>query len=94
VPKPDVQTLAIEAASRDSALDFYEALSAFDVQLWAAEEGTCRVEVSLGESEREITDVLNAIERYVTERHAGAARIKLNGRNYTLHEAPPLVGDL
>jgi hypothetical protein len=35
---------------------------------------------------------LNAIERHVTERRAGAAHIKLNGHDYTLHEAPPLLG--
>jgi hypothetical protein len=81
-----MQTLTIDAATADSAAALYSALSAFRTELveW---EGRYRVEVSLGRSDREVVDVLNAIERFVNERHTGSARIKLNGHDYTLHEA-------
>lgn len=84
-----MQTLTIEAASRESAQGLHDALAAFRVQLWEGKDGTCRVEVTLGAGDREIVEVLNAIEAYVTARHAGAAHIKLNGHDYTLHEALP-----
>jgi hypothetical protein len=82
-----MQTLTIQAATPESAQGLYEALSAFDVQLSEDENGPCRVEVRLGGGDREIVDVLNAIERHVTERKAGPARIRLNEHDYTLHAA-------
>ena len=79
-----MQTLTIEARTRESARDLYTALSAFRVSLWESDDGPCRVEVTLGRSDREIVELLNAIEAHVTERRAGAARIRLNDRTYTL----------
>lgn len=85
-----MQRLTIEAATRDSALGLYAALERFDVELAESEDGRCHVHVALGRSHRDIIEVLNAIERYVTERHAGAARISLNGRSYILAGAAPV----
>jgi hypothetical protein len=42
-----------------------------------------RIEVSLG-SDGEIADVLSTLERYVTERRSGPARIARNGHEYTM----------
>ena len=83
-----MQTLTIRAATPESARGLYEALSEFDVELHAGEDGRSRVEVRLGGGDREIVDVLNAIERHVAERNGGPARIRLNERDYTLHAAP------
>lgn len=84
-----MQTLTIEAITRESARDLYAALSAFRARLWEDDEGPSRVEVTLGRGDREIVDLLNAIEAYVTERHAGAAHVRLNDRSYTIHAAAP-----
>ena len=83
-----MQTLTIEAVTRESARDLYAALSPFRARLWESDDGPCRVEVSLGRGDREIVDLLNAIERYVTERQVGATRIRLNDRTYMINAAP------
>lgn len=82
-----MQTLTIEAATQDSARDLHAALTAFGARLLQGEDGSYRVEVTLGRSDREIVQLLNAIEQYVTERRIDAARIRLNDRDYTLHGA-------
>jgi hypothetical protein len=86
-----VQTLTITAVTRESARGLCEALSAFDVELFEGDNGPSTVEVRLGGGDREVVDVLNAIERHVTERKAGPAMIRLNEHDYTLH-APPHPG--
>jgi hypothetical protein len=83
-----MQTLTIEAVTPDSAFALYEALSGFRAELRATEDGRSYVEVTLGQSDREIVDVLNAIEDYVTQRATGPARVELNGRKYALHAVP------
>jgi len=80
-----MQTITIEAATPASATGLYEALSGFQVELREADDGRRYVEVQLGRGDREIVEVLNAIEDYVTERASGPARIGLNGRNYLMH---------
>jgi hypothetical protein len=80
-----MQKLAIEAATRESARDLLAALSAFRASLLESDQGPCRVEVTLGRGDREIVELLNAIEQYVTDRNVGAARIQLNERTYTIH---------
>jgi hypothetical protein len=82
-----MQTLTIEAVTRESARDLQAALSAFRARLSEGDDGPCRVEVTLGRGGREIVDLLNAIEHYVTEHRAGATQIRLNDHSYTLHEA-------
>jgi hypothetical protein len=83
-----MQTLTIEAATPESARGLYEALSAFEVQLSGDEVGRFKVEVRLSGGDHEVVDVLNAIERHVSERKAGPAQIRLNEHDYTLHAAP------
>lgn len=83
-----MQTLTIEAATPDSALALHQALSGFRAELRVTDDGRSYVEVALGQSDREIVEVLNAIEDYVTQRAAGPARIGLNGHTYALHAVP------
>ena len=81
-------TLTIEAASLGSARGFYESLAGFDVELTEAEDGIYLVKIMLGRNDKDTLAALNAIERYVTARGSGPARIQLGGINYTLHPAP------
>jgi hypothetical protein len=82
-----MNALRIDAASPESAYAMMEALRGFDARL--IEDGERQqVVVSLGPSPHRIVDVLNALERYVTARGDGPARIELEGRHYTLHPEP------
>jgi hypothetical protein len=80
-----MRTLTIEAASLQSARNLYEALSEFKVELIEYEEDRHRVSVDLSGGDRHIVRVLDAVERHVTERGDGPARLGLDGRSYTLH---------
>ena len=80
-----MQTITIEAATPESAAGLYEALSDFRVDLRETDDGRRYVEVDLRRDDREIVDVLNAIEDYVTHRACGPARVEFNGRSYALH---------
>lgn len=65
-------------------------LSAFRAELVEDGDGRCEVAVHL-DSDAEIVGVLSALERYVTERANGPARVDFNGRSYVMHAGP---GDL
>ena len=80
-----MQTITIEAASPESALALYHALAGFRAELRESEDGRRFIDVELGRGDREIVDVLNALEDYVTHRNDGPARVELNGRKYMLH---------
>jgi hypothetical protein len=89
----DMQSLTIEAVTPDTAFALRDALSEFRAELRVTVDGRSYVEVTLGQSDLEIVEVLNAIEDYVTQRAAGSAgreRVALNGRKYALHVVPPL----
>jgi hypothetical protein len=83
-----MRTLTIEAASLQSAQGLYSALSDFSVELIEYEDGKYRVAVDLTGNDRHIVRVLDAVERYVTDRGGGPARLDLDGRNNTLHPEP------
>jgi hypothetical protein len=80
-----MQTLSIEAASPESAHGLYEALADFSADLRETDDGRRYVDVELRGSDREIVDVLNAIEDYITRRSCGPALVGLDGRKYTIH---------
>jgi hypothetical protein len=63
-----MQTLTITAASPASALGFHAALSDFRSVIVEKDDGRCDVEILLGRGRRprEIIDVLNTIELYVS----------------------------
>jgi hypothetical protein len=68
-----------------SARGLYETRSALRTDLLESEDQRYLVEIKLVGGDREIVDVLNALERYVTERGTEPARITLSGRTYSMH---------
>lgn len=78
--------LTIKATTPESAQMLYQALAQFRTTIVECEDGW-RVEVELGRGDREIVQVLNTIERSITERRSGPAEIELSGRDYTMHPA-------
>ena len=78
-----METLTIQAASAESAHAMLAALSAFEAKLVEA-DGRREIVVSLAADDSEIVAVLNALQRYVTERASCPARVELNGRAYVM----------
>ena len=78
-----MRTLTIAAASRESAIGLFTALTGFRTQLLDG-DGTYRLEVELGPADRDLVAVLSAIARHVSEREAGPARLELGGRTYSV----------
>ena len=79
-----METLTIQAASAESAHGMLAALSFFEAELVETPDGRREVVVTLAGDDSEIVAVLNALERYVTERASGPARVELNGRAYVM----------
>jgi hypothetical protein len=84
-----MEKLSILAATPQSAHGLYDALSGFRTEIVETDDETYLVEITLAGTDREIIDVLNAIERHVTERGTEPARITLSGRTYSIHPFPP-----
>jgi len=82
-----LQTLNIVAASPESARALMNALSGFDAELIHGSDGDYEVMVALGGSSQETISVLNALERFVTERER-SARVTLDGREYVMLPDP------
>jgi hypothetical protein len=85
-----MQTLMIEAATPESARDLRAALAGFRCEVIQSEDGAQTICVQLGRGDREIVDVLNALEVYVTHRGKGPARLNLDGHHYTMHPGSTL----
>ena len=81
-----MERLTIHAASAESAHAMLAVLGTFSAELVAREDGGFEVTVELA-GDREIVDVLNALEQYVSSR-SEAARVELSGREYTMHPKP------
>jgi hypothetical protein len=81
-----METLTIHAASAQSANEMLQALSDFPAELVESGEGSMVV-VDLG-GDSQIVGVLNALQRYVTQRAAGAAHVEFNGTSYAMHPEP------
>jgi hypothetical protein len=79
--------ITVEAKSLGSARRLYNALIAFHPELTGSAEEGYRVSVELGTSERRMTDILNAIEEFVTNANCGHARFNVDGRRYAMHPA-------
>jgi hypothetical protein len=84
-----MQALTIDAVSQETARSMLAALSDFDPQLVETGDGRFQVVVALGGSDRRIIELLNVLERHVSARGDGPARVELDGRSYTLHPEPP-----
>ena len=85
-----MQTLMIDAATPESARGLRAALAGFRCEVVQSENGLQTICVELGRGDREIVDVLNALEIYVTHRGDGPARLNLGGHDYTMHPGPAL----
>lgn len=80
-------TITIEAATPESAHALFQALAGHVRILRQGDDGRQFVDVDLPRGDREIVEVLNTIEDYVTHRNDGPARVELDGRVYMLHAA-------
>jgi hypothetical protein len=80
------QSLTIGPVSLESARSFLECLEGFQAELVDAEHGAYEVRISL-DSDRDINHVLGAIDRHVSERADGPARLALDGRQYLIEPA-------
>jgi hypothetical protein len=78
-----MDSIVLHAVSLESAQGFCAALPEFRPTLIEAENGGYQVEIPLS-GDREIVALLNALEKYVTQRGAGPARLELGGRSYNL----------
>jgi hypothetical protein len=78
-----LKRLTIEAADLESARGLCRALAGFDAKLEEDEHGVCLVIVTI-ESDRDIVEVLGAIERHIRGRNGGPARIGLDGNRYVM----------
>lgn len=63
-----------------------ECLEGFEAELVEGEGGRYQVQVNL-EGDRDIGNVLGAIDTHVTERADGPARLDLDGRHYLIEPA-------
>jgi hypothetical protein len=84
-----METLTIQAASKESAQDFCSALGDFRAELVEAEQGALLVRVTFSGSNREMIAVLRALEECVSRRSDGPAVVGLSGQTYTLHPTDP-----
>ncbi|HZQ66007.1 MAG TPA: hypothetical protein VFA66_12340 [Gaiellaceae bacterium] len=80
-----MRSLIVEAQNLESAQLLCAALSGFDPALSGDDASGYRVSVDLGSSDRKIVQVLDLLERHVTERDAGPARVEVQGHMYTMH---------
>lgn len=85
-----MRNLTIGAASLESAQGFFDALSDFGPSLVRTEDGDYEVWVTMDASNRRVLEALNALEKHVTERAAGPARLELDGRSYSLDAGEPV----
>lgn len=83
-----MQPLVIEAVDLELAEDFRAALSDFETKLVQTESGGYQVRVVLAGSDRAIVKALRALGDYVTERAKGSAKLRLDGRAYTMSPQP------
>jgi len=84
-----MRTLTIEAANSESARGFQQALTGFQVELAENPQGSYLLKVTVNGDDRQIIELLNAIETHVTQRGDGPARLDLDGHSYTMHPQQP-----
>lgn len=79
-----MRTLAVSTSTLELAQGLHDALIGFQPALTRDGDGW-RVTVLLSGDERRLLDILDALQRHLTARNDGSARIELEGRTYTLH---------
>jgi hypothetical protein len=88
-----MQKLTVDADTNAAAQGLYKALAGFRPEIVERPEGGYQVVVRLRGSDTQITEILSALERHVTERRNGPAKVDLGGRSYTLHAEPEQAHD-
>ena len=83
-----MQKLTVDASTHEVAQGLFSALTGFRAEIVERPDGGYQVVVALRGSDAQITELLSALERHVTERGNGPAKISLHGRSYTLHAKP------
>jgi hypothetical protein len=81
--------ITIDARTLESAQALYEALYAFRPQLTGSEDEGYRVTIELGNSDRQIVSILDALQEHVTQRATGPTRLEVDGRRYTMYSQEP-----
>jgi hypothetical protein len=88
-----MQKLTVDATTNEVARGLFGALTGFSPEIVERPHGGYQVVVPLGGSDAQLTELLSALERHVTDRRDGPARIDLDGRSYTLHAQPEQTTD-
>jgi hypothetical protein len=79
-----MRAFTIKAKTLDSAQSLFEALRRFDPALSSTSSDGYSVSVEVGESDRRILEVLDAIHKHVEEGHS-LTRVEMDGRQYTIN---------
>jgi hypothetical protein len=79
-----VRVFTIKAKTLDSAQSLFEALRRFDPALGGTSSDGYSVSVDVGESDRRILEVLDAIHTHVENGHS-LTRVEMDGRQYTIN---------
>lgn len=88
-----MQKLTVDASTNEVARGLSSALTDFSPEIVERPEGGYQVVVALRGSDARITELLSTLERHVTERGDGPAKVNLGGRSYTLHGRPEQTHD-
>ena len=79
-----MRAFTIKAKTLDSAQSLFEALRRFDPALGGNSSDGYSVSVDVGESDRRILEVLDAIHMHVENGHS-LTRVEMDGRQYTIN---------
>jgi hypothetical protein len=79
-----VRAFTIKAKTLDSAQSLFDALRRFDPALGGTSSAGYSVSVDVGESDRRILEVLDAIHEHVEKGHS-LTRVEMDGRQYTIN---------
>jgi len=78
-----MRVFTITAKTLDSAQSLFDALRRFDPALGGTSRDGYSVSVDVGESDRRILEVLDAIHEHVEKGHS-LVRVQVDGRQYTI----------
>ena len=80
-----MRAFTIKAKSLESAQSLFDALRRFAPALGGTSSDGYFVSVDVGESDRRLIDVLDAIHEHVQHERHSATQVVLDGRKYTVH---------
>jgi hypothetical protein len=83
-----MQRLTVDASTGEVAQGLLNALADFWPEIVERPDGGYQVVVAIRGSDSRLVAILSALERHVTERGDGPAKVDLEGRSYTLHAQP------